>query len=289
MAIVETKQENTSPRTDGSKETKAVTTDTERVDVAKKLFDECAEETPCSPFKTVLAIPEESSQKTNDAWIKENGAADLIKMRGQDRTVEVVRGEMKLYKMGADSAAAKFDFLKQPDATKEAQDDWVQTHLAAVPERVKKLPLSGEGRTKDVIGSDIRMTILGALAVIAGHEVAPLPEEVTQKDNDAWANENVKPEGTIKLRGTGRTADAVRAEMGCFKMGAILMSDFLTQPEATRDAQNDWVQLHLADVEDRAKLLPLSGEGRTSEAIGGDIEIVIAGAKWVLGGGDEAA
>ena len=52
-------------------------------------------------------LPEEKSQAANDKWVEANGAQGLIKLRGEGRTIEVVRAEMELYALGMKTATIK--------------------------------------------------------------------------------------------------------------------------------------------------------------------------------------
>jgi hypothetical protein len=182
--------------------------------------------------------------------------------------------------MGADHLGTRKGLFVQPGEDQAAQRQWVSDYLHAVPEREKILPLTGKGRTTTAIAADIALISAGAKRALEGCSVAAIPEEVTQSANDSWVRENVA-EGLIKMRGEGRTKDVVRRECTLYKLGTILVN-FLAQPEANRAAQRDFVQSYLADVPDREKVLPLSGAGRTVEAVGADIALVIAGGRHAL-------
>ena len=107
----------------------------------------------------------------------------------------------------------------------------------------------------------------------------PLPAETSQRANGEWIKKVNVPEGLIKQRGDGRTADIVRKEMECVKLGADAMEKnqrLLVAPEATREAQAAYVQEHLPDSPERTKALPLTGQGRTLDAVAADLGLVIA-------------
>ena len=115
----------------------------------------------------------------------------------------------------------------------------------------------------------------------------PLPDEKSQSASSEWMAKVKVPEGLIKQRGEGRTVDAVRKDMACYKLGADTMekkmSGMLIAPEPTKEAQVAYVQEHLSDVPERERvdILPLTGSGRTAPAVAADIDLVIAGAMHV--------
>ena len=51
----------------------------------------------------------------------------------------------------------------------------------------------------------------------------PLPDEKSQSASSEWMAKVKVPEGLIKQRGEGRTVDAVRKDMACYKLGADTM------------------------------------------------------------------
>ena len=117
----------------------------------------------------------------------------------------------------------------------------------------------------------------------------PLPDEKSQSASSEWMAKVKVPEGLIKQRGEGRTVDAVRKDMACYKLGADTMekkmSGMLIAPEPTKEAQVAYVQEHLGDGPERKKALPLTGSGRTTEAVAEDINLVIAGAMRLAASG----
>ena len=106
-------------------------------------------------------LPKEQTQASNDAWVKQHGAEDLIKLRGKGRTIEVVRHEMALYALGATTALALPPslLLKAPEAQQAAQDAWVKDALGQDGKLIK---LRGDGRTAQVVGEEIGLVVAGA-------------------------------------------------------------------------------------------------------------------------------
>merc|ERR1719152_976822 len=208
----------------------------------------------------------------------------LIKQRGEGRTVDNVRREMECYKLGADVMEKKQSLLVAPEPTREALAAYVQEHLPEGPERTKVLPLTGSGRTTEAVAADIGLVIAGAKRP----GLPLLPDEKSQQANSEWMKKAKVPEGLIKQRGEGRTVDVVRREMECYKLGADAMEKklrLLVAPEPTREALAAYVQEHLPEGPERTKVLPLTGSGRTTEAVAADIGLVIAGAKLVAAQG----
>ena len=243
------------------------------------------------------ALPEKVTQGTNAGWLKEAKVPEgLIKQRGEGRAAEVVRKEMALFKLGADAAEPTVAFAKSmlvpPEETKEAQAAYVKEYLdVAVTDRAKILPLSGKGRTIEVVAADVKLVLAGAQFAASAPDspLLALPAEVTQGANAGWLKEAKVPEGLIKQRGEGRTAEVVRKEMALFKLGADgLMTKLrlLVPPEETKEAQAAYVKEYLdVAATDRAKILPLSGKERTVQAVAADVALVIAGAKCAVARG----
>ena len=143
-------------------------TDETREDVKRALFK------PRSP----LELPEEETQAACDAWVEEHGAKGLIKLRGEGRTVAVIRDEMSLYALGATTAArhvsaavhalvsapkeipAVAALLEAPEEKQSALDEWVKSQLGE--ERADLLKLRGEGRTAAAIAAEANFVIEGA-------------------------------------------------------------------------------------------------------------------------------
>jgi len=278
---------NAIPRTDEkSKMTAEAANNAE--EVKRQLFAE--HETPSSTTR-VKELPEEVSQAANNEWVKANGAQGVIKLTGTGRTVATVRAEMAVYKLGADAASrlldstAVFSLLAQPERKQSVQADWVKANLPDDDVRKRALKLTGEGRTVEAVGADIALAIAGAVHTLAKAAGSELPEEVSQATNNEWVKAN-GAQGVIKLTGTGRTVAAVRAEMAVYKLGADaasrLLDSLLIQPAATQAAHIEWARANLPDDSERKRVLPLTGEGRTVEAVGADIALAIAGAKHVL-------
>jgi len=262
-------------------------------DAKRQLFAAPSASAPVSP-KAVEALPEEASQATNSTWVKDNGAEGIIKITGKGRTVAVVRKEMECFKLGKDAARdlviEHASLFKQPEESQAAHNAWVQENLGDSDERKVALPLTGKDRTAAVIGADIAIAIAGAkFATSSAEAIEALPEEASQATNIAWVKGN-GAQGIIKLTGKGRTVEAVRREMECFKLGADAIahrvhdgdSALLKQPEESQAAHNAWVGKFLKDNEERKKTLPLTGEGRDASAVAADVKLVIAGAKQVL-------
>ena len=144
------------------------------------------EETKDSVKRTLFAsdtlLPDEVSQEANDTWVKDTLGKDLddrgglIKLRGEGRTADVVRGEMKLVALGvktaqaaaaAASAAAAKEFLAEPEQTQAALDEWVKEKLGKeLDDREGLIKLRGEGRTSEVIAADVALVRAGAKAVL---------------------------------------------------------------------------------------------------------------------------
>ena len=247
------------------------------------------------------ALPEKVTQGTNAGWLKEAKVPEgLIKQRGEGRAAEVVRKEMALFKLGADAAEPTVAFAKSmlvpPEETKEAQAAYVKEYLdVAVTDRAKILPLSGKGRTIEVVAADVKLVLAGAQFAASAPDspLLALPAEVTQGANAGWLKEAKVPEGLIKQRGEGRAAEVVRKEMALFKLGAdaaeptvAFAKSMLVPPEETKEAQAAYVKEYLdVAATDRAKILPLSGKERTVQAVAADVALVIAGAKCAVARG----
>jgi len=188
---------------------------------------------------------------------------------------------MACFKLGVDVMEKKLGVLSAPEKTKEALAMYVREHLDDEVERAKVLPLTGPGRTTEAVSADIVLVIAGAKCAASPVTLTPLPEEKTQQANADWIEANV-PKGLIKQRGEGRSVEAVFKDMACFKLGVDVMEKklgVLSAPEKTKEALAMYVREHLDDEVERAKVLPLTGPGRTTEAVSADIVLVIAGAK----------
>jgi len=260
------------------------------------------------PTPEVFAFEDEVTQKTNDAWAKAVGVEDavdadgkkLVPLRGEGRTAEVVRGDLKLYRLGlvqaelakkAISSLLKKLTTKPEEVSQKANDEWVKENLGERDERDERdglLKLRGDGRTAEVIAEEIDLVIAGA-QFGATSAVSELPAEVSQKANDEWIKEN-KADGIIAMRGKGRTGGFVREGMKLFHLGATTAAakvaaargTLLSAPEETRDALFEWVQTNLGTLDERDGVLKLTGEDRTKEVLAKEVAIVIAGAKHVL-------
>ena len=118
------------------------------------------------------------------------------------------------------------------------------------------------------------------------HEKLPaLPEEETREAMHAWVKEHAH--GIIKLLGAkDRTLKDLKKDVQLYKLGADALKPecvrLLAPPEIGQAAHNAWVKVHLDHIEGREKILPLTGDGRTNEAVAADIALVIAGAKYRL-------
>jgi len=112
------------------------------------------------------------------------------------------------------------NLLTQPGETQKDHDNWASSN--GMPAGLLKL--RGAGRTADVVAHDISLVIAGARACVdlkdgsAQEALCTMPEE-TQKAHDAWVHAN-GADGTIKLRGVGRTAEVVHREIELFSVGA---------------------------------------------------------------------
>jgi len=260
--------------------------------VSRELFPPASVTPVREATGTTGALPEEKSQAANDQWIAENGAWTVIKQRGKGRTVDAVFRDMSVYRLGAQAASSLLEsptihsLLTQPEASQPAHNEWVRVNLGDNDGRRRVLPLTGEGRTINAVGADIALAIAGAIRALTCNGVDQLPDEASQATNNAWVKAN-GAQGAIKLTGTGRTVAVVRAEMAVYKLGAdamgTLISGLLTQPEATQAAHNEWVKAFLPDTEERKRILALTGEGRTVEAVAKDIALAIAGASYAVG------
>jgi hypothetical protein len=142
------------------------------------------------------ALPDEKSQSVHDKWVEENGAKGLIKLRGEGRTVETVRGEMELYALGMKTAAAKAatvemaptlaPLLVAPDEKQAALDAWVKENVGE--ERGGLLKLRGEGRTVATVAAEVALVIAGAKYALTREGRDHEPEEQKAKaDGDASA------------------------------------------------------------------------------------------------------
>ena len=117
-----------------------------------------------------------------------------------------------------------------------------------------------------------------------GHDLHTLPEE-TREAMHAWVKEHAH--GIIKLLGAkDRTLKDLKKDVQLYKLGADALKPecvgLLAPPEIGQAAHNAWVKEHLDHIEGREKILPLTGDGRTNEAVAADIALVIAGAKYRL-------
>ena len=194
----------------------------------------------------------------------------------------------RVARLGEQAFKTKFVGVLTPpeEASRAAHDSWVKDNLDHVEGRAKLLPLTGTGRTLEAVADDIAMVVKGAR-----HQVtvsARLPELDDDAGKEAvfeWIKKN-GAQGTIKMTGEGRTLQLLRAEARLYKLGADAVETdlvgVLVQPERTRAAHDSWVQENLDHVEGRAKLLPLTGTGRTVEAVADDIASAIKGAKSLL-------
>jgi len=116
-----------------------------------------------------------------------------------------------------------------------------------------------------------------------------LPEQNSQAANKEWIKVN-GARGLIKQSGSGRTLAVVRNEMRLYKLGLDAGQEILTelggffkQPDETQATHNAWVKAHMKEEEEeRKRLMPLRGEGRTAKVVDADISIAIAGAKAAL-------
>jgi len=266
------------PVTAGHKERTTGVDRTSVDDCRRQLFDEPA----------ARELPAQNSQAVNKEWIKVNGAEGLIKQSGSGRTLEVVRNEMRLYKLGLDAGQEILTELgglfKQPDETQAAHNAWVKAHLKEEEEERKRaMSLSGEGRTAEVVGAEIAIAIAGAKAALVARPDA-LPQEASQAANSEWIESN-GASGIIKRTGAGRTIAEVRRGMEIYVLGANVVGEragLLTLPAKTQAAHNAWVKAHLKDDEERRSALSLTGEGRDVASVASDIKLVLSGAKHML-------
>jgi len=117
-----------------------------------------------------------------------------------------------------------------PEEVSQASNDkWVEANGAK-----GLIKLRGEGRTAEVVRSEMQLYALGmttatakaAAAAEVAVEAALAPLLVTPEEKqaalDAWVKENVGDErgGLLKLRGEGRTAEKLAAEIGLVVAGA---------------------------------------------------------------------
>ena len=247
-------------------------------------FTEAANEPPGLDLHT---LPEEETREAMHAWVKEH-AHGIIKLLGaKGRTLEDLIKEVKLYKLGADALKPEcVGLLAPPEIGQAAHNAWVKEHLDHIEGREKILPLTGDGRTNEAVAADIALVTKGARRQLELHEKLPaLPEEETREAMHAWVKEHAH--GIIKLLGAkGRTLEDLIKEVKLYKLGADALKPecvgLLAPPEIGQAAHNAWVKEHLDHIEGREKILPLTGDGRTNEAVAADIALVIAGAKYRL-------
>lgn len=276
----------TTPKTDEQDRIGAIRNVDSPEKTKRELFPDTTEKT--------FAFPDEKpSQTSNNEWVTKHGAKGLIKLTGEGRTVEIVRGDMHLYKLGLEAATlqvtARDGILMPPkEKSQAAHSDWVKATLPDTAERVRLLPLTGEGRTLEAVAADIELVMAGAKHAVAHLDkpVTTLPNTASQATNNEWVTKH-GAKGVIKLTGEGRTVEVVRRDMALYKLGAEAfdaLAALVTLPEEqSQSAHNEWVKANLQDVVDdeRKRFLPLTGEGRTVEAVGADIALVVAGAKHV--------
>lgn len=112
-------------------------------------------------------LDDDAGKESVFAWIKENGAQGTIKMTGEGRTLQTLRAEAKLYKLGADAVEAHLvGVLVQPERTRAAHDSWVLKNLDRVEGRAGILPLTGRERTLEAVADDIASAIKGAKSLL---------------------------------------------------------------------------------------------------------------------------
>ena len=216
-------------------------------------------------------------------------AAEAAAIRAaEEAMMAMAEASTRIARLGEQAFKTKFVGVLTPpaEASRAAHDSWVQENLAHVEGRVQILPLTGTGRTLEAVSDDIAMVVHGAR-----HQVtvsARLPELDDDAGKEAvfeWIKQN-GAQGTIKMTGEGRTLQLLRAEARLYKLGADAVETdlvgVLVQPERTRAAHDSWVKANLDHVEGRATFLPLTGTGRTVEAVADDIARAIEGAKSVL-------
>ena len=199
---------------------------------------------------SLLVTPEEK-QAALDAWVKENVGDErggLLKLRGEGRTAEKLAAEVGLVVAGAKALKEAVEPSALPEEVSQASNDkWVEANGAK-----GLIKLRGEGRTAEVVRSDMQLYALGMMTATAkaaaAAEVAVeaalasllvTPEE-KQAALDAWVKENVGDErgGLLKLRGEGRTAEKLAAEVGLVVAGAkYVKSGNVPKEGAARNAE----------------------------------------------------
>lgn len=271
-----------------SKDEAAATNHTERTTVNP------SRARPRSEFTLALPpLPDEVTQAKNAQWIEEAGLNGKVRQRGNGRTAAVVHREMGLFKLAFDAMVVKLQELNKLTDPTTSHRELAELIDGAVSWRTTVLALTGAGRTREAVTADVSVMQAGARQCMdmslkneAPETSAPeLPEDETQAENGQWIKK-MGAEKVIKQRGEGRTISAVRKDMGCFKLGWDVVAkklQVLVPPEVRKESIDAHVRDHFDCVgESRKAILPLTGKGRTLEAVLADITIAIAGARVFL-------
>ena len=215
-------------------------------------------------------------------------AAEVAAIRAaEEATMAMAEASTRVASLGEQAFNTKFVGVLTPpeEASRAAHDSWVKDHLD-LEGRVQILPLTGAGRTLEAVADDIAMVVQGACHQLTVSARLPeLDDDAGKEVAFEWIKKN-GAQGTIKMTGEGRTLQVLRAEARLYKLGADAVETdlvgVLVQPERTRAAHDSWVKENLDHVAGRAMLLPLTGTGRTLEAVADDIASAIKGAKSLL-------
>ena len=142
-----------------------------------------------------------------------------------------------------------------PEEVSQASNDkWVEANGAK-----GLIKLRGEGRTAEVVRSEMQLYALGmttatskaAAAAEVAVEAALAPLLVTPEEKqaalDAWVKENADDErgGLLKLRGEGRTAEKLAAEVGLVAAGAKYVKNGNVPKEGAARKARSVVRMYL--------------------------------------------
>jgi len=227
-------------------------------------------------------------REPEDSMLAIERAAEAAAIRAaEEAMMAMTEASTRVASLGEQAFKTKFVGVLTPpeEASRAAHDSWVKDNLH-LEGRVQILPLTGAGRTLEAVADDIAMVVQGARHQLTVSARLPeLDDDAGKEAAFEWIKKN-GAQGTIKMTGEGRTLQVLRAEARLYKLGADAVETdlvgVLVQPERTRAAHDSWVKENLDHVADRAMLLPLTGTGRTVEAVADDIASAIKGAKSLL-------